>query len=179
MFCVHKTYAPGVYLGNASTPTKTWDNLVEEGVIAISGTTASLDGFYADNPDSVAGSLVFPDGITTISGFKIQYSINYIVLPNSVTTIESNAFANCYGLTVIYFKGTEAEWNAVTKESGWINSINYGGDGTYTVYCSNKILTYPVLHEHYADSGEYCNFCGCPMVFEDEYGGGYGECRDY
>jgi hypothetical protein len=36
-----------------------------------------------------------------------------------VTSIGISAFASCTKLTVINYRGTEAEWNAITKGSSW------------------------------------------------------------
>lgn len=46
-----------------------------------------------------------------------------ITIPNSVTSIATKAFGDCISLASIAFTGTVDEWNAVSKESGWIFHI--------------------------------------------------------
>jgi hypothetical protein len=36
-----------------------------------------------------------------------------------VTSIGISAFSNCIGLAVINYRGTEAEWTAITKGGAW------------------------------------------------------------
>ena len=39
-------------------------------------------------------------------------------IPNSVTSIGSSAFLDCYALESVRFEGTMAEWNVVEKVAG-------------------------------------------------------------
>ena len=41
------------------------------------------------------------------------------VIPDSVTSIGEHAFSGCSGLTSITFKGTKAQWQAISKGSSW------------------------------------------------------------
>ena len=45
-------------------------------------------------------------------------SIDSILIPQSLQSIGSNAFANCTDLKIVYFGGTEAEWNAIQIAEG-------------------------------------------------------------
>ena len=42
-----------------------------------------------------------------------------VTIPDSVTSIGSDAFYNCDSLTSVTFEGTVAEWNSVDKGSLW------------------------------------------------------------
>ena len=52
------------------------------------------------------------------SAFENCSSLTSITIPDSVTSIENSAFRSCSGLTSITFKGTKAQWNAISKD-GW------------------------------------------------------------
>ena len=60
-----------------------------------------------------------------------------VTIPASVTKIKDDAFANCKNLSVIYFKGTKDEWNAVEKSTGWISGID-----SFLVQCTDGQITY-------------------------------------
>ena len=55
-----------------------------------------------------------------------------VTIPDSVTSIESDAFRYCRSLTEINFEGTKAQWKAISKGSNW----NYN-TGAYTIYCTD------------------------------------------
>ena len=42
-----------------------------------------------------------------------------VTIPDSVTSIGSDAFRDCYSLEPVRFEGTVAEWNSVDKGSSW------------------------------------------------------------
>ena len=80
-------------------------------------------------------SFTIPDGVVTIShaAFFWCENLTSVVIPNSVSSIEGEAFSLCTSLTTIYYKGTEAEWNKISKVSGWNPS-----PGNYTVIYNYK-----------------------------------------
>ena len=43
----------------------------------------------------------------------------YIIIPNTVTTINDDAFRGCPSLEDVYYTGTEEQWNAMKKNSNW------------------------------------------------------------
>ncbi len=55
-----------------------------------------------------------------------------VTIPDSVTSIGGYAFADCTGLTIIDFKGTKAQWEAIKKGNAWCGYICY-----FTVYCTD------------------------------------------
>ena len=89
--------------------------------------------------NGTSGDLVVP---ATFSGYKVTQigdrafenctGITSITLPASVTAIGNGAFSGCSNLTKIVFKGTSAQWNAITKGADWDTNT-----GTYTVTCAN------------------------------------------
>ena len=66
-------------------------------------------------------SINFPNSVTSIGdrAFYFCDSLTSITIPNSVKSIGERAFATCDELRNIKFKGTVAEWNAITKGSEW------------------------------------------------------------
>lgn len=62
-----------------------------------------------------------PEGITIINNrvFRNCKSLASLTIPAAVKTIDSYAFENCSSLKTIYFKGTETQWNSISKKSNW------------------------------------------------------------
>ncbi len=58
-----------------------------------------------------------------------------VTIPDSVTSIGGYAFADCTGLTIIDFKGTKAQWEAIKKGNAWCGYICY-----FTVYCTDGAI---------------------------------------
>jgi hypothetical protein len=61
----------------------------------------------------VLGSKITEIKTATFKGCKNLKSI--VVCNNNITSIASDAFSGCEKLTRIYFKGTQAEWNAISN----------------------------------------------------------------
>lgn len=59
-----------------------------------------------------------------------------VTIPDSVTSIGGYAFADCTGLTIIDFKGTKAQWEAIKKGNAWCGYICY-----FTVYCTDGVIS--------------------------------------
>lgn len=55
-----------------------------------------------------------------------------IKIPPATTLIQTGFLRNCSNLTDIYYDNTMADWNNITKESGWDYNT-----GNYTVHCSD------------------------------------------
>jgi hypothetical protein len=58
-----------------------------------------------------------------IAAFARCSGLTSVVIGNSVTSVGDRAFMSCDRLTDIYFTGTEAEWEAITKGSDWDSGI--------------------------------------------------------
>ena len=66
-------------------------------------------------------TMTLPNGITRIgyATFEGCTGLTEIIIPGSVTTIADNAFYYCTQLQTIYFDGTTAQWNAISKGTSW------------------------------------------------------------
>ena len=75
-------------------------------------------------------SITIPDSVISIEdyAFSACTSLASITIPNGVTSIGSSAFSDCTGLANIYYKGTEEQWNAITKGTNW--NYNMGSQVT-------------------------------------------------
>ena len=105
-------------------------------------------------PGGYSGSFVIPDSVTSIwnyafsgctglTGITIPSGVESIgtdafdectgltdiTIPSSVMSIGKGAFHSCSNLSVIYFEGTSAEWDNVSKGINW----NAGCSGDLTV----------------------------------------------
>ena len=92
-------------------------------------------GDYAFCYCSRLTSITIPEGVTSIgSGAFYDCSrLTSITIPDSVTSIGSGAFAYCSRLTSINYRGTEEQWDAITKGSYWsYNTGNYTINYNYT-----------------------------------------------
>lgn len=70
--------------------------------------------------------IILGNGLTSINEGTFQNCVKLttIIMSRNVKTIGRGAFNGCQNLSVIYFTGTEAEWNAITIGSDNANLIN-------------------------------------------------------
>ena len=67
-----------------------------------------------------------PQGAESIdpSAFASCYRFTAVLIPNSVTSIGMSAFSACGSLSDIYFTGTEAQWNSISKSVDTIAAMS-------------------------------------------------------
>ena len=139
-----------------------------DGVIDYYSVQEKTDGKYTESeltiPGYVNGIPVkvinpfteewFEESVTTIkveegveivnaNAFAGTNGLKEIYLPNSLEKIGNEALSNnvaglAFKKVTIYFNGTKAEWDAITKEDGWHDGLNTGSkivctDGEYTL----------------------------------------------
>ncbi len=97
--------------------TSFYDNLVNvkipEGFTTI--------GMYAFYRCTGLTSIDLPEGLTSIGNYAFYdcTSLTSINLPEGLTDIGTYVFTGCTSLKTINFKGTEDQWNAITKGLNW------------------------------------------------------------
>ncbi len=96
-------------------------------VIPDSVTTIGAYAFY--DCDSLT-SVTIGNSVTTIGNYAFDdcTSLTSVTIGNSVTTIGDYAFFGCDSLTSIKYRGTRAQWNAISEGYYW----NYD-TGNYTI----------------------------------------------
>ena len=73
-------------------------------------------------------SFYIPESVTSIDSdaFRSCKNIQSVTIPNSVIEIKSVAFAYCDSLTTINYRGTEEQWDAISKDADWdLGTSNY------------------------------------------------------
>ena len=102
--------------------------------LVIPGSVTSI-GYYAFEYCSSLTNVVICDSVTNIGygAFAGCFSLTGIVIPDSVTSIDSYAFCDCTSLTSIKYRGTEEQWNTISKGTDWDYRI-----GNYTITYNYK-----------------------------------------
>lgn len=72
-----------------------------------------------------------PNGVTSIGerAFLNYTSLTNVTIPEGVKSIGASAFDSCSNLASIYFRGTEEQWNAITKGDSWNSSMGSNVEG--------------------------------------------------
>ena len=80
---------------------------------------------------SSLASITIPDSVTSIGSFAFYNctSLASIAIPNGVISIGDGAFRSCTSLASIYYTGTEEQWNAITKGTGWNTNMGSNVEG--------------------------------------------------
>lgn len=84
--------------------------------------TVNTIGYSAFNSCIALESLILPSSLTTIGNYAFIYdeSLKFITIPAGVTSIGDAVFYGCSSDLVIYYEGSQSEWEAI---SFGINSV--------------------------------------------------------
>ena len=87
------------------------------GLLELMGRNADNKNLYLNN--ELITNLVIPNGVTSIGGhaFRGCTGLTSITIPDSVTVIGYEAFSDCTSLKFIYYTGTAAQWEKISKDS--------------------------------------------------------------
>ena len=93
-------------------------------------------GYSAFSFCSSLESIKIPNGVTSIGNSAFQECMNLasITIPDSVTSIGNSAFQECTRLANIYYKGTEEQWNAITKKTNWNKNMGSNVEGGTVIH---------------------------------------------
>lgn len=103
--------------------------------VAIPDSVTSIGGrafSYCTNLTTIT----IPYGVTNIkySAFSYCTRLAEITIPDSVTSIEDHAFYGCTSLAHIYYKGTQNQWDAITKGESWNSSMGSNVTGGTVIH---------------------------------------------
>lgn len=107
--------------------------------------------------------------VTFLSAYLLDRckSLESVVIPRTVTSIEMCAFNNCTSLKTIYFEGTYEEWEAIGKGRNWNKGCpedmeiiynwtghyhEYGDDYTCTI-CGLEAKPFTLTRDNYTQTG--------------------------
>ena len=122
------------------------------------------------------GSIVIGSGVSSIPAnlFKDCYKLTSVTIPPSITSISESAFEDCRSLNksielTLNYEGTLEQWNSITKENGWNNSL----PDNYTLVCTDETITHSFTDDWtYRQVGEevqkvrLCSECGEAKIIE-------------
>ena len=147
--------------------------------VTVLGNKCCSIGSYAFAYCPKLKTVTVEEGLKTIASnaFNNSCSLRKISVPLSVEQIGTNAFRQCTNV-VLYYAGTEEQWNSIEKASGWDNSIvgviytngsscynHVGGTATCLSAANCEICgeKYGYLGAH-TGNGNTCTTCGVEMT---------------
>lgn len=104
--------------------------------ITIPGTVERISNASFSNSDIT--SAIISNGVKIIenNAFSGCSELINIEIPNTITSIGYNIFSYTTKLTNITYKGTKAQWNAITKDNDWNKSSSVA-----TITCTDGTIT--------------------------------------
>ncbi len=127
---------------------------LDDCVVIIGVSTASSNGEYII-PETLDGKRVVAIMGLAFCAADIKDTVKKVVVPASVKTIWGNAFANCYNLTDIYFRGQSiyVEGNAFANKTNRTGTLtihcSYGCSDRNYRYYRNSASNYNALYEEW------------------------------
>ncbi len=101
----------------------------------------------SDNAFSDSGlqSITIPESVTSLGAYAFSScdSLKVVTIPVSIVNLPAGVFGDCSALTEIYYEGTKAQWEAITKKtSGSYMDAWDGSSSKYSVYCADYTMLF-------------------------------------
>ena len=79
-------------------------------------------------------SITIPNSVTSIDSFAFEdcSSLTSVTIGNGVTSIGDYAFEDCSGLTSIKYRGSQSDWDKISKGYYWNYNTCYTITYNYT-----------------------------------------------
>ena len=102
--------------------------------VAIPNSVTNIGPFAFECCNNLT-SIEIPDSVTSIGAcaFHSCSSLTSVVIGDGVTSIGYSAFEYCSSLTDIKYRGTESQWNTISKDTDWDSKT-----GNYTITYNYK-----------------------------------------
>ena len=97
---------------------------------------AALNSIRYPSNTHLIEELIIPDTVEIIY-FDNATNLKSVSISNNLASIKKCTFTNCSTLTEIVFRGKKAEWQAISKEEGWKQSM-----GSFVVKCTDGDIPY-------------------------------------
>jgi hypothetical protein len=106
--------------------------------------------FEAFSACTALRTIDIPEGVTLIeeNAFESCSAMVTVVLPASLTEIENGAFEGCSKIKSVFFKGTQAQFDAINMAPG-----NEAVELSDVYYYSEEEPSQPELYWHYDKNG--------------------------
>ena len=131
--CFSRCGITSLVIPDSITDISGFDRCISLIKVTLPSTATIINGTAFEGCSSLP-YISIPDKVESIwlRAFKDCTALARVELPTSLKIIKEGAFENCAALTTIVYKGTKAQWKAVTKEKGWDKKV-----GKYTVHCTD------------------------------------------
>lgn len=109
------------------------------GEVVISDTVTDMQ-YHSFRTQSQVTAITLPSGLTQISTMQFLGCSNLtrLDIPAGLKLLDIQALNGCTSLTDIFYDGTKANWEAITKEDGW-----YNGTGDFVIHCTDGDIPKP------------------------------------
>ncbi len=169
---VTEYHIPAEYEGLPVTQVGSFGGLKNVTVITMPDSVTSVDSFaWGNNEDLTAIRLssklqVLPENLCMGCG-----KLNNVVIPASVTQIDTGAFGGCTALSNIKYDGTVEQWNAVTKGEWWLSGTA-DSNPAQSVICADGVATLSfkkITSGEWNDMLSYGNFMNVTIKHSSEF----------
>ena len=97
-------------------------------------------GQYWQSRGNKVRCIVLPDSVEIIDDYAFENCVGLVevYIGNNVKSIGAGVFTGCSKLSTIYFRGTQAEWDAIYKNEGFLQNWNFGVEDCDIVFIGSE-----------------------------------------